>query len=276
MFGKTLRLVSLLPLLAVTALSGAAFAVEPSGNAVRVERITNADGPGGARVLVSEAPVFTGDRITTNPNGLAQIIFADETKIVVGPNSNLFIDSFVFNPDNTARDVTVSAVKGFFRFISGNSPSDAYSIRTPTMTLGVRGTVLDIQANGPISRVIFLSGSGFGTDSSGQTTNFESGCTLYVAQNGAVSTPQGLSLQQQLAAYFPLINDQSDLNPEFRADTSSCPTIDGRIFGTPSGTSGVGEQIREVQPPQPSDDSDDDYDDDYDDYGDDEGGCDDC
>jgi hypothetical protein len=73
---------------------------------------------------------------------------------VVGPNSNLFVDSFVFNADNTASDVTVSAVKGFFRFISGRSPSETYSIRTRVMTIGTRGTILDIQANGPVARVI--------------------------------------------------------------------------------------------------------------------------
>jgi hypothetical protein len=35
--------------------------------------------------------------------------------------------------------VTITAVKGVFRFISGNSADGAYQIRTPTMTIGVRG-----------------------------------------------------------------------------------------------------------------------------------------
>ena len=51
-----------------------------------------------------------GDAIVTNGQLLAQIVVHD-TRIVVGPNSRMVIDSFVFNPNNTARDVTVSAVK---------------------------------------------------------------------------------------------------------------------------------------------------------------------
>jgi hypothetical protein len=30
-------------------------------------------------------------------------------------------------------------IKGSFRFISGNSAPGAYSIRTPSMTIGIRG-----------------------------------------------------------------------------------------------------------------------------------------
>lgn len=111
----------------------------PSGHAIRVDPSVNARGPGGERLIVLEGAVFMGDEIVANPNGLAQIKFIDNTRIVVGPNSRLKIDTFVFNPDLTARDVVVTMLKGSFRFISGNSPDNAYTIRTPDMTLGVRG-----------------------------------------------------------------------------------------------------------------------------------------
>ena len=80
-----------------------------------------------------------GDEIVASPRGLAQIRFVDNTRIVIGPNSRLTIDTFVFNPDLTAREVVVTAIEGTFRFISGNSPDEAYTIRTPTMTMGIRG-----------------------------------------------------------------------------------------------------------------------------------------
>ena len=94
------------------------------------------------------------------PAGLAQIRFVDDTRLVVGPNSRLVIDEFVFNPDQTAQQVTIRMAKGTFRFLSGNSPSKAYSIRTPTMTIGVRGTVLDVYAavNGDESGAVFHDG----------------------------------------------------------------------------------------------------------------------
>ena len=119
--------------------AGPAAAIEPSGQAVRVNPAVNATGPGGERLIELQGAVFMGDEIVANPNGLAQIKFIDNTRLVVGPNSRLTIDTFVFNPDLTARKVTITAIKGSFRFISGNSPYGAYSIRTPDMSIGIRG-----------------------------------------------------------------------------------------------------------------------------------------
>ena len=124
---------------AAVVLAGPAVALEPSGHAVRVDPAVNASGPGGRRLIELEGAVFIGDQIVASPNGLAQIKFIDDTRIVIGPNSRLTIDTFVFNPDNTAKKVTLTAIKGTFRFISGNSPDGAYTIRTPTMTIGIRG-----------------------------------------------------------------------------------------------------------------------------------------
>jgi len=129
----------MLPLLLSIAFAGPALAIEPSGSAVRVDPAVNASGITGSRLLVLEGAVFMGDEIVAQPHGLAQIRFIDNTRIVIGPNSRLRIDTFIFNPDYTAKNVTITAVKGVFRFISGNSPDGAYKIRTPTMTIGVRG-----------------------------------------------------------------------------------------------------------------------------------------
>ena len=59
----------------------------------------------------------------------------------------MIIAAFVFNNDDTARQVSINAVRGAFRFITGKSSKDAYSITTPTATIGVRGIVRpEIQA----------------------------------------------------------------------------------------------------------------------------------
>lgn len=126
--------------LAVTlSLAGPAAALDPSGHAIRIDPAVDATGPGGVRMLELQGAVFMGDEIVASPRGLAQIRFVDDTRIVIGPNSRLTIDTFVFNPDLTAREVVVTAIEGTFRFISGNSPDEAYTIRTPTMTMGIRG-----------------------------------------------------------------------------------------------------------------------------------------
>jgi hypothetical protein len=129
---------AILSILTVLA-AGPAAAIEPSGHVIRVDPAVNATGPGGERLLELQNAVFMGDVIVANPNGLAQIKFIDETRIVIGPNSRLKIDAFIFNPDLTAKKVVINMIKGSFRFISGNSPDGAYTIRTPSMTIGVRG-----------------------------------------------------------------------------------------------------------------------------------------
>jgi hypothetical protein len=116
----------------------AAFAGD--GTVLAVVQMSEADGQTGKRVLVMDGPVFSGDRIVTGPSGNAQIKFRDNTRLVVGPNSTMVIDAFIFGGDGeAARKVTINAVRGAFRFITGNSPKDAYSITTPTATIGVRG-----------------------------------------------------------------------------------------------------------------------------------------
>lgn len=112
---------------------------EPSGIVIAVVQQSEADGESGRRVLMQEAAVYSGDRIITGPSGEAQVRFRDDTKLVVGPNSLMVIDAFVFSDDDTARDISINAVRGAFRFITGKSPKDAYTITTPTSTIGIRG-----------------------------------------------------------------------------------------------------------------------------------------
>jgi hypothetical protein len=126
---------------AVLAVPPAAWADAPvpSGSVVAVIQQANAVGsPTGKRMLDVAAPVYIGDQIQTGDIGEAQLRFRDSTKLVVGPNSNLVIDDFVYKNRGTAEDVSINAVRGTFRFITGSSPKNAYSLKTPVATIGVR------------------------------------------------------------------------------------------------------------------------------------------
>ncbi len=125
--------------LAATFLTAPAARAEPDGMVVAVIQQATIDVRTGKKVLLQANPVYSGDRIETDRIGEAQIRFRDNTRLVVGPNSTLVIDAFVFNRDDTARQVSISALKGAFRFISGKSPKDVYRITTPTATIGIRG-----------------------------------------------------------------------------------------------------------------------------------------
>ena len=112
---------------------------QPDGFVVAAIQKAIKDAKTGQIVLGPASPIYSGDRIVTDTVGNAQIKFRDDTKLVVGPNSALVIDAFVFDKNDTARRVSISALKGAFRFISGKSPKDVYRITTPTATIGVRG-----------------------------------------------------------------------------------------------------------------------------------------
>ena len=72
-----------------------ARAAQPSGTVIAVIQRSEADGQTGRRVLVAEAAVFSGDKIITGPVGQAQIRFRDDTRLVVGPNSQMTIDALI-------------------------------------------------------------------------------------------------------------------------------------------------------------------------------------
>lgn len=121
-------------------LAGPARSAE--GQAVGVNPDALARFSGTDRILTVGADISVGEQVVTGPSGQVQIIFADQTRLVVGPGSALVIETYLFN-GNTAEKFAINALAGSFRFISGHSPKPAYSIRTPTASIAVRGTKFD-------------------------------------------------------------------------------------------------------------------------------------
>jgi hypothetical protein len=68
---------------------------------------------------------------------------ADDTKLALGPGARLVLDKFVYDPDRTGKQVLINFAAGSFRFISSSKDPTGYELKTPTATLGIRGTVFD-------------------------------------------------------------------------------------------------------------------------------------
>ncbi len=109
---------------------------------------TNVEGDlDGTLATIAEGDrVFQDQVVTTDATGVAQIEFLDGTRLAIGPGSILTLDSFVYASDASATKVAIGLARGSFRFITGNSGSDAYQITTPAATIGVRGTAFDLHA----------------------------------------------------------------------------------------------------------------------------------
>lgn len=96
------------------------------------------------RVAVKGDEVLQGDTIRTTPTSSAQIRMADDGYIVVRPNTELKVTTFVYTgkADGSERSL-ISLFKGGFRAVTGvigRLNKDNYKIRTPGATLGIRGT----------------------------------------------------------------------------------------------------------------------------------------
>lgn len=99
---------------------------------------------GTVRRISQAAAVFQDEQIKTAGNAKTQLLFKDETVLTIGPSSELTLDRFVYDNAAGTRDMVLNLSKGVFRFVSGSVNSQAYTLRTPTTSIGVRGTIFDV------------------------------------------------------------------------------------------------------------------------------------
>jgi hypothetical protein len=92
---------------------------------------------------VPNMQIAQGDIIKTSANGSAGLIFDDDTVVGLGPNSEMSIESFLFNPVNKELSFIARMIHGTFSFITGQIAKlapEKVKFETPDATLGVRGT----------------------------------------------------------------------------------------------------------------------------------------
>lgn len=95
--------------------------------------------------------VFVGDRVHAGPKSYVGITLHDNTLLTAGPDSTLLVTQFRFNAESQEGTMLVSLLKGTFSLVTGliakRSP-EAVTFKTPTMTLGVRGTEFVVEVSG--------------------------------------------------------------------------------------------------------------------------------
>ena len=94
------------------------------------------------RVLTVGTNVFTQERIVTGERGQTQMLFLDESALTIGPNSDMVLDEFVYDPDAQTGSLVINATKGVFRLVGGKiSKKNPVLLKTPTATIGIRGGI---------------------------------------------------------------------------------------------------------------------------------------
>ncbi|MEZ0243990.1 MAG: FecR domain-containing protein, partial [Sphingomonas sp.] len=155
---------------------GATIAVDPAA--------TIAAQAGTPVVAQLTSPVHLNDLLETGPDGAIRIQFSDATYFSLGANGSARIDTFVFDPDRAASKLSLTFLRGAFRFVSGG-PLHAYRdqpvVQTPVAAIGVRGTGFN-GVIGPEAEVLFARiDPSFVPDGGDGTT-----ATLIVLTEGAI------------------------------------------------------------------------------------------
>ncbi|MCH9018813.1 MAG: FecR domain-containing protein [Proteobacteria bacterium] len=107
--------------------------------------------------------VFLGDQISSLDESGMQLMLLDETVFTIGPNTDLTIDDFVYDPATGAGQVTASLAKGVLRFVTGKvaqgDPEDMV-VKLPVGTIGIRGTIGAALYDGVNPALVVLLGPG--------------------------------------------------------------------------------------------------------------------
>ena len=130
--------------------------VQEVGTAIVIKQQVLATLGDDRRDLQEGGRVHRNEYLETGDKAQAEIKLDDQTKLALGPNAGLKLDEFVIGKSGGVTTIGVNFVKGTFRFITGSQKRDAYSIQTPSATIGVRGTVFDVYVDGNGDTLVLL------------------------------------------------------------------------------------------------------------------------
>lgn len=105
-------------------------------------------------------PLFTGDTLETAAGAQLGLNLVDGTALSLGGGGRMVLDDVVFDPAAASGHAVVAVDKGVFGLASGaiaHIAPDALQLRTPVLTVGVRGTTVAGQvAQGGTTQVALL------------------------------------------------------------------------------------------------------------------------
>lgn len=92
--------------------------------------------------------VYEADALRTGADGHLGITLKDDTRVSIGPGSEMRVDKFVYAPAEGHLALVLNVVRGVMAYVSGRiaklSP-DSIRLETPAAVVGVRGTTLGLR-----------------------------------------------------------------------------------------------------------------------------------
>ncbi|MEM7292266.1 MAG: FecR domain-containing protein [Pseudomonadota bacterium] len=132
--------------------SGSAMAAsEVIGRVKTLQGEVSINGASGSRAAEAGSVVRRGDTLVTGSDGSVGVTFRDDSRTSLGPNSEMQMTEFKFDPARQEYSFVSKMFRGTMLFVSGLisklSPETA-QVETPTATLGIRGTRFLLQVDG--------------------------------------------------------------------------------------------------------------------------------
>ena len=92
--------------------------------------------------------VFASDNLRTGKDGRVGVTLSDDTQVSIGPNSEVRLDSFLYEPGQGQLALVLKFIRGTAAYVSGQIAKlapDAVRLETPAAIVGVRGTTLAVE-----------------------------------------------------------------------------------------------------------------------------------
>ncbi len=194
------------------------------------------------RALAVGMGVVQDETLRTGAGARAEVLFADQTSLAMGENTAVVLDRFVYDPATGGGEMALSLTRGVLRFIGGAlSDSQPALIKTPTATIGVRGSSAIATTNGRQTQVVFVAGNQLCLTPNGASSPI---CTNVI---GGVLTDQGFigqidaqSLQSLLAAIDRVAAGGGSISDLDGLDLAQLVPLDVVPYSTGGGQSDTG------------------------------------
>lgn len=135
--------------------------------------------------------IFYNERISTSTKGLVQVLLVDGSTFTVGPNSNLVIDKFVYNPQKKTGTIVATFSKGSMRFIGGKLSKNAGGVKvnTPEGALAIRGGMFQGNTQRKIYSFLYGHSMTFRGRNGQSQTVYQPGYTLDLSRGAGTVRP---------------------------------------------------------------------------------------
>lgn len=92
--------------------------------------------------------IFASDTLRTSGDGAVGITLRDDTRLSLGPNSEVRVDRYVYAPGEGGLGMVLKFVRGVAVYVSGRMAKlapDSIRLEAPSAIVGVRGTTVAIR-----------------------------------------------------------------------------------------------------------------------------------